>query len=112
MSKSSTASGTSAAKNDALVPTTTSAPQPPPSDASSEHVTIRVIDQSGNEVHFKIKKTTPFSKLMDAFCVRQGVERSRVRFLYDGERVDDKHTPLFHKMEDGDVVDAVVQQLV
>ena len=50
----------------------------PPTDAST---------QDGAEVFFKIKKSTRFAKMFDAFCERQGIDPSSVRFLFDGERI-------------------------
>jgi small ubiquitin-related modifier len=66
--------------------------------------------QDGNEVHFKIKKSTPLRKLMDAFCQRQAINPTSIRFLYDGKRVNETQTPKELEMEDNDVIDAVLQQ--
>lgn len=49
--------------------------------------------QNGEEVHFKIKKTTPLSKLMDAYCQRMGLARTSIRFLFEGSRIQDTQTP-------------------
>lgn len=64
-------------------------PEPPP---PTEHLNIKVTD-GNNEVFFKIKKTTPLRKLMDAFCERQGKQANTVRFLFDGTRVRHDDTP-------------------
>jgi hypothetical protein len=61
---------------------------PPP----TEHINIKVTDGS-NEVFFKIKRSTPLKKLMDAFCDRQGKDPKSVRFLYDGDRVQPGDNP-------------------
>ena len=55
----------------------------------------------------RCKKTTALSKLMNAFCQRQGVNLNAVRFLFDGERIAPHQTPADLGMEDGDVIDAV-----
>jgi small ubiquitin-related modifier len=60
--------------------------------AQSEHLNIKVTD-SNNEVFFKIKRTTPLKKLMDAFCERQGKSPQSVRFLFDGQRVNPTDNP-------------------
>jgi hypothetical protein len=44
-------------------------------------------------VFFKIKRTTPFNKLMAAYCSRQGKAQSTLRFLYDGDRLSGDETP-------------------
>ena len=56
-------------------------------------MTSSCIPQDGNEVFFKVKKTTPLRKLMDAYCKRQGVADKDVVFLFDGSRLKDEQTP-------------------
>uniref|UniRef100_A0A7S2JGK9 Ubiquitin-like domain-containing protein n=1 Tax=Haptolina brevifila TaxID=156173 RepID=A0A7S2JGK9_9EUKA len=78
-----------------------------------ETINLKVVTQDGNEIYFKLKMTTSLSKVLNGFCQRQGVARRSVRFLYDGRRLDDCDavTPEHLKMEDGDVVDVMVEQL-
>ena len=47
---------------------------------------------------------------MNAFCQRQGVNLNAVRFLFDGERLRDTQTPEGLEMEDGDVIDVMMEQ--
>jgi hypothetical protein len=54
---------------------------------------IIIIWQDGNEVFFKVKKSTPLRKLMDAYCKRQGVSEADVVFLFDGSRLKTDQTP-------------------
>jgi len=58
-----------------------------------EHINLKVVTQDGNEIYFKCKQTTPLKKLMDAFCNRQGVSSNSVRFLFDGNRINETQTP-------------------
>ena len=64
----------------------------PDEQPKSEHLNIKVTDNN-NEVFFKIKRTTPLSKLMNAFCERQGKTPQTVRFLFDGDRVRPEDSP-------------------
>ena len=64
----------------------------PDDQPKSEHLNIKVTDNN-NEVFFKIKRTTNLSKLMNAFCERQGKSPTSVRFLFDGSRVNPTDTP-------------------
>ena len=57
------------------------------------HINLKVVTQDGNEIFFKCKATTPLSKLMNAFCQRQGVALASVRFLFDGTRINEHQTP-------------------
>jgi len=73
-------------------------------------INLKVASQDGNEIFFKIKRDTPLKRLLDAYCERQGVDHTNIRFLYDGERVADESTPNQMGMEDQDVIDAVLEQ--
>lgn len=64
----------------------------PEDQPKSEHLNIKVTDNN-NEVFFKIKRTTALSKLMNAFCERQGKALTSVRFLFDGARVNPSDSP-------------------
>ena len=71
----------------------------------------QVRDAEGNEVQFKIKKTTHLKKLMDAYCARMGAATGSYRFLFDGHRINDDDTPQSLDMQELDCVDAMVTQL-
>lgn len=49
--------------------------------------------QDGTVVHFKAKVTTPFRKLMTAYCDRQSVAADSVVFMFEGERLNGNQTP-------------------
>ena len=74
------------------------------------HITLKVATQDGNEIYFKCHETTPLQKLMHVFCNRQGVATNSVRFVFDGNRVNETQTPEQLGMEDGDVIDVMVAQ--
>lgn len=76
-----------------------------------EHVNLRVVGQDGTEVFFKIKKSTPLKKLMDAYCERQSLNPTSARFLYEGQRLSSDQTPKELEMEDNDVIDVALQQV-
>ena len=71
---------------------------------------LKVVTQDGSEIFFKCKQTTPLRKLINAFCQRQGVNAASVRFLFDGQRINPMQTPQELEMEDGDVIDVMVEQ--
>jgi small ubiquitin-related modifier len=75
-----------------------------------EYLSIRVVNQNGADVHFKIKKTTPLRKLMEAYCNRSSVSLSSVRFLINGERLHTEQTPKDVGLQDRDVIDTVLMQ--
>ena len=47
---------------------------------------------------------------MGAWCQRQGVSPNSVRFLFDGMRINNRQTPYELDMEDGDIIDVMIEQ--
>ncbi len=72
---------------------------------------MRVREQDGNIVHFKIKRKTALKRLMEAYCQRQSLQMDQIRFLFDGTRLRENHTPEELDMEDDDVIDAMLFQV-
>merc|ERR1712225_175751 len=77
---------------------------------ATQHIQLKVKDQQGSEVQFKIKKTTPLRKLMDAYCNRLGMQSSQVRFMVDGERIAPDDTADKLGLEDEDLIDVAMEQ--
>lgn len=74
-------------------------------------ITVKVKEGSGDEIAFKVKRSTKMSKIMEAYANRRGIELSSLRFMFDGNRVNAEDTPKTLEMEDGDLIDARVEQL-
>jgi hypothetical protein len=85
-------------------------PQEEQQTQPTDHISLKVVDQEGNEVYFKIKRQTPLRKLIDAYCQRQSKSPDSIRFLYDGQRIQPEATPEDLEMENNDIIDAVLQQ--
>uniref|UniRef100_F6T937 Ubiquitin-like domain-containing protein n=2 Tax=Equus TaxID=9789 RepID=F6T937_HORSE len=95
---------------------------PPPRAAMSEekpkegvktendHINLKVAGQDGSVVQFKIKRHTPLSKLMKAYCERQGLSMRQIRFRFDGQPINETDTPAQLEMEDEDTIDVFQQQ--
>merc|ERR1711948_93956 len=79
-------------------------------EAAAAHIQLKVKDQQGSEVQFKIKKSTPLRKLMDAYCSRLGLTASQVRFMVDGERISADDTAEKLGLEDEDLIDVAMEQ--
>mmetsp|Transcript_6219 Transcript_6219/g.38630 ORF Transcript_6219/g.38630 Transcript_6219/m.38630 type:complete len:159 (+) Transcript_6219:717-1193(+) len=77
---------------------------------TTEHINLKVKSQDGNEIFFKIKRTTPLKKLMQAYCERQSVDMNSIAFLWDGARIRAEQTPDELDMQDGDEIDAMLHQ--
>ena len=78
---------------------------------SDTHINLKVVNSEGNEVFFKIKKTTAVKKLMEAYCKRQGLINGSVRFSFDGTRLKDDATPASVGVQEGDTIDCMVEQV-
>ncbi|NXO06697.1 SUMO3 protein, partial [Oriolus oriolus] len=78
--------------------------------AESEHIDVKVAEQDGSVVQFRIKRHTPLSKLMKAYCCRQGLSMRQIMFLFDGQPVKETDTPAQLEMEDEDTIEVYQQQ--
>ena len=78
---------------------------------TGDYINLKVVGPANQEVHFRIKRSTPLRRVMEAYCERQGQDMESFQFWFDGERVAEKQTPAELKMEDGDSIDAMVKQV-
>ncbi|KAM7013530.1 small ubiquitin-related modifier 3-like [Passerculus sandwichensis] len=76
----------------------------------NEHIDLRVAGQDGSVVQFRIKRHTPLSKLMQAYCCRQGLSMRYIMFLFDGKPIKEADTPAQLEMEHDDTIEVYQQQ--
>ncbi|KAJ7727237.1 ubiquitin-related domain-containing protein [Mycena metata] len=81
------------------------------SEDASSTINIKVVSSTGDEVFFKIKRSTKLSKLQGAYASKVGKDVGSIRFLYDGSRINDDDTPMSLEMEDNDTIDVMVEQV-
>lgn len=62
-------------------------------------------------MHFKVRPSTKFGKVFEAYCQRKALQPNMVRFLIDGERIRADQTPEDLDMDDGDCIDAMMEQV-
>jgi hypothetical protein len=82
----------------------------PEENQAPKHINIKVKDMNEGETFFKIKPTTKVSKVMETFCQRHAMDRTGVRFLFEGSRIQDDDTPASLEMDDGDMIEAMIEQ--
>mmetsp|Transcript_35541 Transcript_35541/g.68122 ORF Transcript_35541/g.68122 Transcript_35541/m.68122 type:complete len:96 (-) Transcript_35541:390-677(-) len=80
-------------------------------EGAPDTLNIKVKDSDNNEVHFKVKKTTKFEKIMEAFCKKKGVDKANTRFIFDGQRINGQQTPNDLDMEDDDTIEVMMEQV-
>uniref|UniRef100_A0A4X2LL98 Small ubiquitin-related modifier n=1 Tax=Vombatus ursinus TaxID=29139 RepID=A0A4X2LL98_VOMUR len=73
-------------------------------------INLKVVGEDGSVVQFNIKKYTSLGKLMKAYCQRQGLSMGQIRFLFDGQPINETDTPEKLEMEDEDIIDVFQQQ--
>jgi small ubiquitin-related modifier len=82
----------------------------PRDEGGVEAITLKVVTQEGLESGYKCRMTTQLSKLMNAFCQRQGVTRQSMHFLFGGQRIEQDQTPEDLFMKDSDSIYVMVEQ--
>ncbi|KAF9524224.1 ubiquitin-related domain-containing protein [Crepidotus variabilis] len=70
-----------------------------------------VIAYEGQQITVKVKTNMKFGKIFEAATQRFGKDSGTFRFTYDGNRINADDTPADLSMEDGDQVDAHLQQV-
>ena len=86
-----------------------SKPEPVPIHGPvDEYIKIRVFNGATYQgtVHFRVKKTLRFGKVMDAFCEKTGLQSSVLRFFFNGRRINSYDTPETLEMVDNDEIEA------
>ena len=76
----------------------------------NQEINVKVKDQKGSAVCFKMKKSIKLKKLMQTYCARNGFPQNSIRFLYEGEEIRETDTPQTLHMEDGDLIETMIAQ--
>jgi len=63
------------------------------------------------EVFFKVRTTTPLTKVVDAYNAQQQAQPGTYRFYFDGVRIVPGDTPASLEMEDMDCIDVQIEQV-
>ena len=79
-------------------------------DANLLHITVS--SQAYEDIVFKVKPNTKFEKIIEKYCERFSIKnKEAVVFLFDGEKINKDKTPAELNLEEGDVVEAVQEQI-
>ena len=73
-------------------------------DKKEEDIKLEVIEQESSEIHFRVKMMTHLKKLKESYCQIQRVPMNSLRFLFEGQRIADNHTPKELGMEEDVIV--------
>lgn len=70
----------------------------------------RRIFVAGQELNFRVRRTTTFEKLFKAYCERKAVTLAGTRFYFDGSHILPTDTAASLEMEEGDTVEVTLDQ--
>lgn len=77
---------------------------------SATAIIIRLKDQGGEEISFKMKRSTKMEKVFKHYAQRKGVTIRNLRFFLDGQRIASGDTASSLEMEDQDQIDVMLEQ--
>jgi len=81
----------------------------PATPARPEKLNLTV-SYGGQQLRFALKPTAKLEKMFNHTATRFNVQISTFRFLYNGKRLKPSDTPDDYHMEDGDEIEAMVEQ--
>ncbi|KII84847.1 hypothetical protein PLICRDRAFT_146393 [Plicaturopsis crispa FD-325 SS-3] len=70
-----------------------------------------VVNYEGSQITVKVKVNTPLRKVFEAAEKKFGKEPGTFKFEFDGVRLQPQDTPAGSGLEDGDTIDAHLEQL-
>lgn len=76
-------------------------------------VTLKLKSSTEASTSFKVKKTTKFSKIANAYAAKQGRRVEEYNFIFDGNRISgtSEDTVESLHLEDGDQIDVALAQV-
>jgi small ubiquitin-related modifier len=77
----------------------------------SKFIRILVMNAMGEEEAFTMRDDMRFAELFPAYAERRGIPTDGLRLVFDGWRSEPEETFRDLGMEDGDIVDAFMEQL-
>ncbi len=72
-------------------------------------ITVRIRDQTGEEMCLKVKTGTRMRNIFDAYARRKGIQPSALRFVWGGERMNADATVAQYELEDKDLIDCLLE---
>jgi hypothetical protein len=78
--------------------------------AQDSKVDIKLLDQDGTILDFKVKQNVAFRKILDAFAQNVKKSSSELRLLFNGKVINLGQTPYDLGMANGDELEVVTSQ--
>jgi len=84
--------------------------EPDQTQAKPEKIGI-VVDYQGEHLKLQLKSATSLRKVFEAAAKKFNKDLAALRFTFDGNRLQSEDTPDSVGLEEGDVIDAHLEQL-
>lgn len=80
--------------------------------SNNNYILITIKKDDNEEIIFKIKKDLKFKSLFERYAEKVGFQNYKsFRFLFDGEKLNEKKTPADVGMNSGDEIEARIEQI-
>ncbi len=74
-------------------------------EVEEEGLRIKLVSNRGREVLFQVQPTTKLGVIMKAYCARLRLNNNSVRFLFDGNRLNEGLLVSQSGLEQDDIID-------
>ena len=78
---------------------------------SDTRLRVKLVSSKGQEVLFQVKPSTTLGTVMRAYCTRLNLQMDATRFIFDGNRLNERMLVSQSELEMDDVID-VVEEMV
>lgn len=76
----------------------------------NEKITLKLIDQDGTILEFRVKKSVSFRKILDAFAQNVGKDATELRMLFNGKVLNMSQTPYDLALDNNEELEVVASQ--
>ncbi|KAH0571081.1 Sentrin [Spironucleus salmonicida] len=76
-----------------------------------EKISIKVQDEHENQVVYRIKQTTPLSKIFDNYAQKNNVRKDELRFYFDGNKLKDTDSAKLVGLSENDTIEVLRHQV-
>lgn len=74
------------------------------------HITLKMQSEERGLLLFRIRRQMALSKLKDAYCSRTGMLKDKTYLTFDGQRIEADETATSLGLEEGDILDVMVER--
>lgn len=76
-------------------------------DIEDKSILIKIFNANSGELQFRVKKSTPFSKILKVWSEKTKLQQNAFKFSFDGEQLDPCKCAMDYDMQEGDVIDVM-----